>query len=301
MAGDLSAEDEELQDLKGNQSETVHQICLHRQASFDGPYGELQEERNYKVVFQAVFTVLLVVSFISSKYVSFATFNHIIAIYMTLTIILLNTFVLFTIFSFNHLHFLRIRRRRLPNAHFVFIPYDFEEKEHIPIDAVSLFAALRGSNTADFIEGFFYFTFGLFFGPLCIKWMEYDYFDIHRDVPILLMLASSYGMFFANAWNLERKDVMISQIMHYISVMFCAICGPLALCLQQSWSALSILLMVGTYSFFTIYISAVKYVETKVDKLNHDQVHRYSLKLLIVELIGMTILYSTGIIFIYEM
>eukprot|EP01084_Bolivina_argentea_P287547 493420_1 len=166
---------------------------------------------------------------------------------MTITMISFDVLLQYPYSRSNISHFVRVKRRKLPDANFIFIPYAFEEREDTLIDAVSLFASLRGSNIADFIEGFFYLTFGSMFAANCMKWMEYKEFNVDRDIPIVLNLWCAYGSFFANVWNLERKEVITSRIMHYISTIICVICGPLALCLQQHWSILSIVLLIGAY------------------------------------------------------
>eukprot|EP01084_Bolivina_argentea_P305424 527630_1 len=261
---------------------------------------ELEEERHSKLAFTNLFTLIIVIILIAGKLIHNITIYQIISFTLTCIIIGFDVHCLIAIFSFDHLHFIRIKRRRAPNATHIFIPYSFEEQENIPMSSISLMTGLRGSNVEGVLTYCLTLTFGLIFTAVCIKWIETNTFE-RKDIGLLLLLISAYGTLLVSAWNLEENvESKISNIMHYITAMMYVVIAPLSLCIYQNWSNLSIIIISITYVGLFCWVCIMEIIQRKKN-MDRSSVHRYSLIILMVELVATTCVYSASILFVYSM
>jgi len=131
--------------------------------------------------------------------------------------------------------------------------------------------------------------------------MEHDDFVLSRDLHVILFIAGAYGIFSASTWNLERQDVKYSALMHQISVVFPVSACPLALMIQQHWSALSVVLGSVTFVVLLAWFVTVEVIDFMAIRFDKQDIHKVSLALLLTELSGLALVFAIAIWYTFDL
>eukprot|EP01084_Bolivina_argentea_P181407 313308_1 len=99
--------------------------------------SQLGKEKHGKAILTGVLSILIIVSLILGKYVQTLTGYHLIALALTLLVIGWMSYFLVIIFTMEHCHYIRVKRRKCPGSEFIFLPYAFEEDIYVPMTSIS--------------------------------------------------------------------------------------------------------------------------------------------------------------------
>ena len=135
--------------------------CETKQSNADALYNFMQDhvehlkhERYTRLVFVLSILIGIVGIFIGNKLTEKITSYHLMSFALLCCMLAFNIHFFSTVFSFKHLHHIRIKRRKATFASHLFIPYGYEEDKNIPLSSISALVATRGSN----VERMFSFT-----------------------------------------------------------------------------------------------------------------------------------------------
>eukprot|EP01083_Nonionella_stella_P030269 83002_1 len=286
---------------KANDVETP--IGTHQLVKQKTHFTELAPEKTDKVITCTSIFIVMSAILICAMIIPIKNGYHLIVVQMSFGSIVWIIQIFRCINSFTHLHYVRIKRRRAPNADFVFIPYGFEERRNVPMTSISQIVAMRGSNTERIHAVFYFVTFGMLYSVICIKWAEIanGYGGASQMIELTLFTISIFGFFMSNLWELEEKS-RLSNTMHYIHSMLCFFIGPLPFCIHQKWSVISIIVLCSAYTGMAGWLCLLEWIQRKEfgnEENDLADVHRYSKISLLSELFAGSICISSYLFYVY--
>ena len=188
-----------------------------------------------------------------------------------------------------HLHFVRIKRRRSSIGQQVFVPYGVESDGAEPLTSVSALIGLRGSNIEKLVSSMIYLVIGNSLFAVSMNIIETD-INFYTNIGVII---SIFGLWLILTWGLEYS--WRSDSLHYFGV---CIALPFSLggyMIQQNFSIFSLLLI-----FLTI-VSLIAFGIVYLIKLEERYIHYQSLTLLLLESVALAATSLAGTLYIYNL
>ena len=264
---------------------------INRQHTF---FRTLNPERRAKKSFSFIIILsILVLLFVGS--LKSQSKYHMFAYLLTVLVIIWNISFSAILLSSEHLHMITVKRKRLNNSQFLFVPYEYVEDKHRLITSVSAINAIGGSNAERYSLLTMYITFGVLYCAVFSKWTEEHSSTL--NIELVLMMLDAVGLLMVFVWEIEPNT--FSNIAHYIAAGITVICSPAAFAMQQNFSWFSIAAVSITYIGLIEWFALLLNLPAKHEDLS--VVHRCSKISIINEVIVLMLSYSCGVMFIYNL
>eukprot|EP01084_Bolivina_argentea_P113586 202401_1 len=305
-------------ELQANQSLTITELQADKKQIDSYPtsspniqeaLSRIKDVQNEKYIgaFVSVY-IILAFSVLFYSFNGHGQFYHFIALlFLTLWIMYIVYFI-YIVCNVKSLHYILILRKPLDNFNTdsLFIPYKIFEDKTKPITSVSHLFALRGSNFEKTSTLILSMAFGMIFAAVSNKWTQE--IDIRIKIELIILMASGFCCIFLVSWDIstETKYSQTTDILHYIIAVLTLILPPISFIMNQNGSILSVTLFIMILILVIIWCVVLDKI-FKIEQ-NHDQehfdskkIHRISLIYLSTELLAVTVVVITMIIFIYCM
>ena len=187
------------------------------------------------------------------------------------------------VLTMQHLHSIVVFRKVVPNTLFLVVPYAVKEYKQRIMSSISAMSSLRGSNLFYLLGSSSNICFGMTFSAVSFKWFEFQIINIDT-VSLGLLLISTFGSTIITGWELDLSS-KLSTGLHYLGALVSFVAAPTAFAMYQSFSALSIVIMVITYVCLAVFGSVYAFWKPEYPD-DPVMVHRVSMFCIIVELIA---------------